>query len=160
GDEPDGDGRPVAAPPRDSRRLLREMAVAPLHQGQEGDAKLSALLRQAVFESLGPLAVPDTLEHFLGDEPIQPVRQNVACDPEAVEQLIEATETECDVANDKERPAVADELERPCDRADLALIVPVQHVASVARVTCMMQVTSSIVARMARRWQVLLVTAV
>ena len=44
-----------------------------------------------------------------------------------------------DVADDQERPALADDLERPGDRAVLSFVVAFQHGSSVAPLSCVKQ---------------------
>ena len=82
----------------------------------------------AVLVSLGPLAVADALEDALVDEPAEAVGEDVARDAEALLELVEAAAAEEGVADDQERPALADDLERPRDRAVLAVVVALQHV--------------------------------
>src|SRR6266496_509431 len=142
GDEADRDAGSVAASARDPRWLIGEVAVTPLHQRKQDEAEFAALLGEPVFESLGSLVVGDALEHALGDEAVQAVGEHVARDAEAVEELVEATMAENDVADDQERPAVADHLERASDRTDLAVVVPLQHGTSIAALTCVTQVSS------------------
>ncbi len=122
GDEADRDAGSVAASARDPRWLVGEVAVTPLHQRKQDEAEFAALLGEPVFESLGSLVVGDALEHALGDEAVQAVGEHVARDPEAVEELVEATMAENDVADDQQRPTVADHLERASDRTDLAVV--------------------------------------
>src|SRR5581483_5236678 len=99
---------------------------------EQRDPQLGALLGQPVLEAGRPLAVADALEDARGDEPVEAIREDVARDAEAREQLVETTAAECDVADDQQRPAVADELERPGDRAVLAFVRALQHASTVA----------------------------
>src|SRR6266511_6105492 len=146
GDEADRDAGSVAASARDPWWLVGEVAVTPLHQRKQDEAEFAALLGEPVLESLGSLVVGDALEHALGDEAVQAVGEHVARDAEAVEELVEATMAENDVADDQQRPAVADHFERASDRTDLAVVVPLQHGASIATLTCVTQVSSCTVA--------------
>src|SRR5436190_468985 len=127
GDELHRHRRAVAAPARDPRRALREVAVAPLHQREEGEAKLAALVGEAILEALGPLAVADALEDADVDEPVEAVGEDVARDAEAREQLVEPAAPERDVADDQQRPPVAHDLERAGDRANLAVVGAPEH---------------------------------
>ena len=92
------------------------MAVAPLHQRQQCDAEFEALLSEVVFEALGPFAVANALEHARVDEAVQAIREHVAGDPEALEQLVEAMESDPDVADHQKRPPVAHHLEARASR--------------------------------------------
>src|SRR6266536_241132 len=142
GDEADRDAGSVAASARDPRRLVGEVAITPLHQRKQDEAEFAALLGEPVSESLGSLVVGGALEHALRGEAVQAVGEHVARDAEAVEKLVEATMAEDDVADDQQCPAVADDLERASDRTDLAVVVPLQHGASIAALTCVTQVSS------------------
>src|SRR5919198_4359748 len=123
GDDADRHWGAVAAAPGDPRWLLGDVAIAPLHQRQERDAQLAALLGEVVLEPLGPFAIADALDDPLVDESMQPIGQHVAGDAQAVEQLVETAEAENEVANDEQRPAVANELERAGNRAHLPFVV-------------------------------------
>ena len=61
------------------------------------------------------------------DEPLEPRLQHVARDAEIRLQLVEAAHAEEDVADDQQRPALADDLERAGDRADLVVVVVAEH---------------------------------
>jgi hypothetical protein len=89
--------------------------------------QVETLLRQLVLVPLWALAVEDALEHAFVDQPVEPVGQNVAGDTQALLQLVEPAQAEQDVADDQQRPALADNLERSGDRAVLAFVVAVQH---------------------------------
>src|SRR5262249_12396188 len=88
GYEADLHRRPIGPAPRDARRLFREVAVAPLHQGEERNPQLATLRGQAVLEARRALAVLDALEDAFGDEPLQAIGEDVARDAEALEQLL------------------------------------------------------------------------
>src|SRR5438128_182994 len=110
-----------------ARRLFAQVVIAPLSKRGERDVQVETLLRQLVLVPLRALAVEDPLEHALVDQPVEPVGQNVAGDSQALLQLIEAMQAEQDVTDDQQRPALADNLERPRDRTVLAFVVTVQH---------------------------------
>ncbi len=46
------------------------------------------------------------------DKAIEPIGEDVACDAEAVVELVEAAQAEEGVPDDQQRPALADQLER------------------------------------------------
>src|SRR5262249_798225 len=75
----------------------------------------------------------------LVDEPVQPVGQDVAGDTQALLEFVEAVKTEQDVANDQQRPTLADNLERSRDRTVLAFVVTLQHASMVTHISCVTQ---------------------
>src|SRR5207247_3955754 len=87
----------------------------------------AALVGEPVLEALGPLAVADPLQDSFLDEPVEPIGEDVAGDAEALLELLEAAQAQEAVADDQERPALADDLERAGDGAVLALVVAPQH---------------------------------
>src|SRR5206468_9365665 len=117
---------------QDVGRLFAQIPVAPLPQAGQREVEVAALLGQPVLVALGPLAVADPLEDACVDQPIEPVGEDVAGDPEALLELLEPAQAEEGVADDQERPALADDLERPRDRAVLPLVVTLQHAHSIA----------------------------
>jgi squalene cyclase len=78
------------------------------------------------------LAVADAFEDSLFDKPVEPVGEDVAGNPKALLELVEAAQAQEGVTNDQERPALADDLERACNRAVLAFVVPFQHAFKLA----------------------------
>src|SRR6185437_6492913 len=119
-----------------ARRLFAQIVIAPLSKRGERDVQVETLLRQVVLVPLRPLAVQDPLEHTFVDQPVEPVGQNVAGDAQALLQFVEAVQAQQQVANDQQRPALADNLERSRDRTVLAFVVTVQHASMVARLSC------------------------
>src|SRR6266540_3532343 len=81
----------------------------------------------------------------LGDEPDRDAG-SVAASARDPWWLVGETMAEDGVADDQQCPAVADDLERASDRTDLAVVVPLQHGASIATLTCVTQVSSCTVA--------------
>src|SRR4029453_19055632 len=122
---------PVRLAAQESGWLLVQVLVPPLPQTAEGDVEVAALGGESVLVAGRSLAVGDALEHALADEPVQPVGEDVAGDPQALLELVEAANPEEHVADDQQRPALADNLQRPRDRAVLAFVLPVQHVRNV-----------------------------
>src|SRR5262245_145362 len=113
-------------------RHFAQVVIAPLSKRGERDVQVEPLLCQLVLVPLRPLAVQDPLEHTFVDQPVEPVRQNVAGDSQALLQFVEAVQAQQDVANDQQCPALADNLERSRDRTVLACVVTVQHASMVA----------------------------
>src|SRR6266852_7451198 len=105
---------------KEARRLFAQVFVAPLAKRGQRDVEVETLLRQLVLVPLGALAVQDAFEHAFADQAVEPVGEDVAGDAEALLEFVEAVETQQDVANDQQRPALADNLERSRDRAVLA----------------------------------------
>src|SRR6266852_3659627 len=112
---------------KDARRLFAQVFVAPLAKRGQRDVEVETLLRQLVLVPLRTLAVEDALEHAFVDQTVEPVSQNVAGDAQALLQLVEAAQAEQYVADDQQRPALADNLEGSRDRTILAFVVTVQH---------------------------------
>src|SRR5262249_51892425 len=110
-----------------ARRLLAQVVIAPLAKRGQRDVQVETLLRQVVLVSLRALAIEDPFEHAVVDEQVAPVGQDVAGDSQALLQFVEAVQAQQHVADDQQRPALADDLERSCDRAVLAFVVTVQH---------------------------------
>src|ERR687892_2000077 len=90
GDEGGDDLLLVGLAAQQEWRLLAHVGVAPLPERGEGDAQVAAFVGEPVLVALGPLAVADTLEDSLLDEPVQPVGEDVAGDAKALLQLVEA----------------------------------------------------------------------
>ena len=77
--------------------------------------------------ALGPLAVPGALEDAFLDQAVETVGEHVARDPQALLELVETAQPQERIADDQQRPALADDLQRARDRADLPLVVTLQH---------------------------------
>src|SRR5262249_50869249 len=133
-DERGNHSPPVRFAPQETRRLLAQVLVAPLPQSGEGDVELSAFGLEPVLVAFGALAVADALEDPLVDQQVEAVGENVPGDTEAGLELVEAAESEEGVANDQERPALTDDLERAGNRAVLAVVVAFQHVPHTSNV--------------------------
>ena len=106
------------------------VAVAPLHQRDERRPQVGALLGQAVLVALGALLVAALLEDALVNEAGQAVGEHVARDSQVALEVLEAAHPQKGVADDEHGPAVADRLERACDRADLLVVGAGEHGAS------------------------------
>ena len=71
--------------------------------------------------------VATLLEDAVLDQPLQPRLQHVASDPEVGLELVEAMHAEQGFADDQQRPALSDDLERRGDAAHLVLVGPLQR---------------------------------
>jgi hypothetical protein len=104
----------VAQHDRRSRRG-RGVPIAPAQQLDDHRPQIEPLGRQPVFVAHRPLLVGDLFENPLGHEAIEARGEHVAGDAEALLHLVEAPPAEEYVAQHEDRPALADELERPGD---------------------------------------------
>ena len=110
------------------RRPVRvQVTVAPLHQRDHHRPEVDPLLGEPVLVPWRALLVGAPLEDPLLDQPLQPRLQHVPRDPEVPLEVVEAANAEEGVADDQERPALADDLERSRDRADLVLVAAAEH---------------------------------
>src|SRR2546421_7230211 len=92
----------------------------------ENRPEAQSSIGQEVFVAAG--AVLASFEHPFGDEAVESVGQHCAGDVEVGQKIVEAAYAEKAVADDEDRPALADELERASDRAGLELVVlPQRH---------------------------------
>ena len=115
------------------------VAVAPGEQGDQRRPEVEPLLGEEVLVALRALLVGAPFEDVLVDQPLQPGGEHVAGDAEALLQLAEAPVAVHHVADDQQRPALADHLERLGDRADLAGIVVTQHECDLGTLGCFKQ---------------------
>src|SRR5581483_148561 len=127
GEDSDGDGCVVGDAARDAGRGGRDVPVSPLHECEQRYAEVAAFLGELVLVALGPLLVADAFEDSVVDELLEPVGEDVAGDAETLLELLETAPAEERVADDQQRPALADELERPRDGAVLSFVVASQH---------------------------------
>src|SRR5215216_5965274 len=113
----------------DSRRPLGlgVVAVAPEHEMPQHRPQLPCLRRGVVLEAIRPRLIAPALQYALGDEVVEPLRQHAAGDAEAGEQPVEAVHAKQHIAQDQQRPALADDLQGPGDGADLLVVVAAEH---------------------------------
>ena len=105
----------------------RDVMVAPLeHRNQDGP-EVDALLGEAVLEAGRALLVGALLENALVNEAGEAIGEDVAGHAEPVLELVKPAPAVEDVPDDQERPALAEDLERACNRAVLVLVFPVEH---------------------------------
>ena len=98
-----------------------------MEQGDQGRPEVEALLGQEVLVAGRAFLVGAALEDVLVDQPLEAGREDVAGDAEGLLDLVEAAVAVHHVADDQQRPALADHLQRLGDRADLARVVVMQH---------------------------------
>jgi hypothetical protein len=87
----------------------------------ENRPEAQSSIGQEVFVPAGPVFA--SFEHPFGHEAVESVGQHGAGDVEVDQKVVEAAYAEKAVADDEDRPALADELERASDRAVLELVV-------------------------------------
>jgi hypothetical protein len=105
----------------------RVVAVAPLHERDDRRPEVDALLAEAVLEALGALLVAPALEQALLGQALEAIGQDVAGDAEAALEVVEAADAQEGVADDEQRPAVAEDLEGAGDGAVLVVVRAGQH---------------------------------
>jgi hypothetical protein len=103
------------------------VAVAPLHQYEEGGGELASLVGEDVLRSAGTFRIWNALQHVLVAEQLQPVGEHVGGDPETRLEFLEPLHPGEGVAQDQQRPALPNHLERPRYRAHLVWIVAMKH---------------------------------
>src|SRR5207253_3172345 len=105
------DGLPVRLAARDNRRLLALVLVTPLPETRQRDLEVPAFPSEPILVTWGPLAVADAFEDAFLDEPVEPIGEDVAGDFQTLLKLVETPKAEEGVANDQQRPPLADRLE-------------------------------------------------
>ena len=101
------------------RLAVGAAAAAPVGEQAECAGKLAAGLRQLVLEPARPLAVGRRDEQCLPFKVTQPLCEGVRRDTANVlEQLVEAARTAEERVDEEKRPAIADTLERLCERGN------------------------------------------
>jgi hypothetical protein len=85
---------------------------APVHDRQQDGVEVEALRGQPVLEPLRPLLIALAPEDPLQDEGVQAVGEDVARDAGVSLQLLEPAHAEEALAQDEQRPALADHGER------------------------------------------------
>src|SRR5690606_29455534 len=100
-----------------------QVLVPPAVQGQQHRVQVLALGRQHIFVARRPLRIGARLQHPVGDQRLEPGRQHVARHAQPLLPLLEPADAVEGVADDQQRPRIADHLEGGGDRATLARIV-------------------------------------
>src|SRR2546423_1863553 len=86
------------------------LLITPFGQGMENRPEAQSSLGQEIF--VAPRAVLASFEHPFGDEAVESIGQHGAGDVEVDQKIVEAAYAEEAVADDEDRPALPDELER------------------------------------------------
>lgn len=102
--------------------LLGEVAVTPTHERHEDGGQFDPHRCEPVLVAGRVLLVADLLEDPVLDEALESIGQHGACNPEIGAELVVAADTPERVADDQDRPAVADDLQRTGDGARRLLI--------------------------------------
>jgi hypothetical protein len=92
-----------------------EMPIGPPHQAHDHRIQVERALRQPVLIPVGVGPVADPLEHAVADEPAQALGQDIARDAEVPLELPVAADAEEGLAQDQERPAIAEDVNRELD---------------------------------------------
>ena len=95
---------------------VRQVLVTPLHEDDDRSEEFAACVGEPVLVALGILRIWHPLEQAHVDEHAQPRGQRGPRNVEVTRELTEALHSEERLAQDKQRPAFADQLECPADR--------------------------------------------
>ncbi len=124
---------------KDRRFSWVDVAVAPLQQRDDHRPKVDALLGEAVLIANRVLLVRHLAEDSLLDQQVEAVRQHVACGSGPALEVLEAPSPHERVADDQQRPALPDHLERAGHRADLGIVGSAEHQSENTALSCTMQ---------------------
>ena len=119
---------------------LGQVAVAPVHHGDHHRPQVEPLLGEEVLVAGRALLVRALLEDVLLNQPREPVGEHVARDAEVVLDLVEAPAAVEDVADDEQRPALAEHLEGACDRTRL-VVIAIEHECDCRTLGCITQLS-------------------
>src|SRR5262249_5432508 len=127
----------------DRRRAAgqRHVLVAPVEQRDHHWPQVEALLGEEVLVAAGMVAVLAALEDVLVDQALQACGEHVPGDAERPLHLAELATAQEHLADDQDRPALADQLEAASDRAGLSLVVVAKHSCDLRTLGCIMQLT-------------------
>src|SRR5437773_559823 len=107
----------AAVEQHDARPLRRKMLVAPGHQRQQHRTKIATALRQAVFMARRFFAVELAFQQAFLDQPVEPARQHVGGDAQALLEFIETGHSVEGVAQDQDAPPLANPFQAAGDGA-------------------------------------------
>lgn len=82
--------------------------VAPTHERHDDREQVPAFFSETVFPASRSLLIGVPLEYPAPDQPLQPVGKDVARDPKASLELLEAAQTQERIPNDEQCPPIAD----------------------------------------------------
>jgi len=94
-----------------------EVTIAPSQQRQQHRVEIPAAIGQHIFIARRMLVVASALQQARFDQRIQPARQHVRRDAKALLKFVEPGEPVKRVAQDQDRPPLADPVEAAGDRA-------------------------------------------
>jgi len=89
--------------------------VAPTHERHDDWEQVAAFFSKTVFPARWSLLIGAPLQYPAPDQTLQPAGQDVARDPKASLELLEAAQPQERVANDEQRPPIADLFEAGCN---------------------------------------------
>ncbi len=95
----------------------RRPLVTPLPHGRDHMPEIAALAREPIFRARRVIGVSHPLEDFAVNEVVQPLGEDVAGDPEAGLEVIEASHPEEGVPHDEQAPPFPHDIEALGDRA-------------------------------------------
>lgn len=95
------------------------MAIAPVHQRHEDRRQIAAGRREAILRAQRALLVRHLLENPVIHQSGQAIGEQVAGDAEVAVEVLETSDPPERVAQDQQRPTVADDIERRSDRTGL-----------------------------------------
>ena len=101
----------------EGRPVLGQVLVTPAHDRDDRGIEAEALLRQLVLEALGLLLVAAALQDPAAHEQLQAGGEDVARDTEVALHHREALHAVEALAQDQQRPALAEDLHGTADRA-------------------------------------------
>ena len=110
-----------------ARALGREVLVAPGEQGDQHGTEIAPARGRHVFVARRTLAVAPALQQSRLDQGIEPARQHVGRDAEALLELVEPRAAVQRVAQDQDAPPFAHPLQAAGDRARHAVEVFALH---------------------------------
>jgi len=114
--------------------------VTPPHHRDECWAEGTALGRESILMAKRALLIRRLLDDFRFDEQTKTIGEQIPSDPKVFLDSREAPDPPEEITNNEQGPAVANEIERPLDRAILFRCE--RHGANPKEVGCDMQLTS------------------
>src|SRR5579872_3934225 len=93
--------------------LVDHVSVAPMDDCHHDRIEIEALLRQDVLVALRRFLIGDSAENALTDKLLQPFGKQMPSDTQRGLEALEAASTQKAFAQDKQRPSVADDPDRP-----------------------------------------------
>jgi hypothetical protein len=119
--------------------VRRAMTIAPCKQRMERRPQVAAGRRELVERAPGVVGIGPPLKDAIVDEAAEPVGQDGLGDVEVDLEVVEAAHAEERVAEDQERPTLADDLKRACQRAVLGGVVLAEHNRESSRMSSLIE---------------------